>query len=136
MTDQHAFQSHILGELRWDAESEAWLAHVRDGARQVRVVVDGIGQPDAMAVSRAEDMFSNWPKHRTQIAEVLKGQAESYRDAGFYEEVMALQVGEVVFPAQGQADPYVAIWFEGPTDERQWHMEFDDRRLRHFGFQW
>jgi hypothetical protein len=136
MTERPRFQSDVLGELRWDTEAEGWVADYAEGERRIRVVVDGGDRPDAAALSRAEDAFSKWPEYQNRITGFLELQAESYRRSGLRDEVLALQVDEVVFPIAHRHDAYVAVWFQGPTDERQWHMEFDDRKLRHFAFQW
>jgi hypothetical protein len=136
MAEQRRFQSDVLGELRWDGEAEAWVADYRDDERYIRVVVDGEDRPDPASLARAEEAFSKWPDYRKRIEGFLETQAESYRRSGLYDEVWGLKIDEVVFPIAHHGDVYVAVWFQGSTDVRQWHLEFDDRKLRHFGFQW
>lgn len=131
------FQSEVLGALHWDEDAEAWVAQYDDGDRRIRVVVDdGDDRPETGALVRAEQVFTRWPEYRQRIAGFCATEAESQRLSGLYDEVLSLHVDEVVFPIAHGDDPYIAVWFEGSTGLRQWHLEFDEVELRHFGFQW
>lgn len=127
-------EGDVLGQLAHSAEHDGWIATVDWGGRSVLIVVDGEDQASPAALARAQETLKRQPDFERVLVSHLEREAARPENHSMREEIRGLTVRELAFFSDANQPDRVSIWFEGPTDQRHWHMDLVGDHVTHFGF--
>ena len=121
----------VLGTLKLAQGEDWWDATVAIDGQALVFHIGGSGVPDPALVSRAHEIYRDFPAFQRRVMALLA--QEAARDAAWAAEIGALRIESIMLGAAKRPEDGM-VYFTGPDEDRLWRCDLVAGEPKFLGF--